>query len=99
MNILICDELLNGTITNQFEISLESDSLTVRDLITKRVSIEIENYNKRLPEYFNGLIDDVRIYRGVLDSDDSARHKSCYGRGVASWVAHLKRAVTGLNLI
>ena len=57
MNILICDELLNGTITNQFEISLESDSLTVRDLITKRVSIEIDNYNKRLPKYFNGLIE------------------------------------------
>ena len=57
MNIVICDELLNGTITNQFEISLESDSLTVRDLITKRVSIEIENYNKRLPQYFNGLIE------------------------------------------
>ena len=57
MNILICDELLNGTITNQFEISLESDSLTVRDLITKRVSIEIDNYNKRLPQYFNGLIE------------------------------------------
>lgn len=57
MNILICDELLNGTITNQFEITLESDSLTVRDLITKRVSIEIENYNKRLPQYFNGLIE------------------------------------------
>lgn len=57
MNILICDELLNGTITNQFEISLESDSLTVRDLIVKRVSVEIDNYNKRLPEYFNGLIE------------------------------------------
>lgn len=57
MNILICDELLNGTITNQFEISLEYDSLTVRDLITKRVSIEIDNYNKRLPQYFNGLIE------------------------------------------
>ncbi len=38
MNIVIYDELLNGTITNQFEISLESDTLTVRDLITKRVS-------------------------------------------------------------
>lgn len=57
MNIVISDELLNGTITNQFEISLESDSLTVRDLITKRVSIEIDNYNKRLPQYFNGLIE------------------------------------------
>ena len=31
--------------------------MTVRDLITKRVSIEIDNYNKRLPQYFNGLIE------------------------------------------
>uniref|UniRef100_UPI0040498D68 hypothetical protein n=1 Tax=Flavobacterium sp. TaxID=239 RepID=UPI0040498D68 len=57
MKVIICDELLNGTITNQFEISLESDNFTVRDLITKRVSLEIENYNKRLPEYFNGLVE------------------------------------------
>lgn len=57
MNIVISDELLNGKITNQFEISIESDSITVRDLISKRVSFEIENYNKKLPEYFNGLIE------------------------------------------
>ena len=56
MNVLISDELLNGTVTNQFEIQLDSDHLTVADLITKRVTIEIENYNKRLPEYFNGLV-------------------------------------------
>ena len=57
MNIVISDELLNGKITYQFEISIESDSITVRDLISKRVSFEIENYNKKLPEYFNGLIE------------------------------------------
>lgn len=56
MNVLISDELLNGTVTNQFEIQVESDQLTVADLIKKRVAIEIENYNKRLPEYFNGLV-------------------------------------------
>lgn len=56
MNILISDELLNGTVTNQFEMQVESDQLTVADLIKKRVAIEIENYNKRLPEYFNGLV-------------------------------------------
>lgn len=56
MNILISDELLNGTITNQFEMQVESDQLTLADLIKKRVAIEIENYNKRLPEYFNGLV-------------------------------------------
>lgn len=57
MKIVISDELLNGKITNQFEISIESDSITVRDLISKRVSFEIENYNKKLPEYFNGLVE------------------------------------------
>lgn len=57
MNILISDELLNGTVTNQFEIELESDTLSVKDLITKRVSLEIEHYNKRLPQYFNGLVE------------------------------------------
>lgn len=57
MNILISDELLNGTITNQFEMELESDTLSVKDLITKRVSLEIEQYNKRLPQYFNGLVE------------------------------------------
>lgn len=57
MNILISDELLNGTVTNQFEIELESANLTVSELITKRVSLEVEQYNKRLPEYFNGLVE------------------------------------------
>jgi hypothetical protein len=57
MNVLISDELLNGTVTNQFEIQLDSNHLTVAELITKRVTIEIENYNKRLPTYFNGLIE------------------------------------------
>lgn len=57
MNILISDELFNGTITNQFEIELESDTLSVKELITKRVSLEIEHYNKRLPQYFNGLVE------------------------------------------
>ncbi|GGD35246.1 hypothetical protein [Flavobacterium orientale] len=56
MNILISDELLNGTVTNQFEMLVESDQLTVAELITKRVTLEIENYNKRLPDYFNGLV-------------------------------------------
>ena len=57
MNILISDELLSGTITNQFEIQIESDTITVEELISKRVMQEVEQYNKRLPEFFNGLIE------------------------------------------
>jgi len=57
MNILISDELLSGTITNQFEIQIESDTITVEELISKRVMQEVEQYNRRLPEFFNGLIE------------------------------------------
>ncbi|WP_136667882.1 hypothetical protein [Flavobacterium sp. H122] len=63
MNILISDELLNGTVTNQFEIEVESTSITVEELITKRVTVEIENYNKRLPEYFTGLVEPTNAER------------------------------------
>ena len=57
MNIIISDELLNGTVTNQVEIRMENEIISVEELIYKRVSIEVENYNSRLPEYFNGLVE------------------------------------------
>jgi hypothetical protein len=63
MNILISDELLNGTVTNQFEIEVQSASITVEELITKRVTAEIESYNKRLPGYFNGLVEPTNAER------------------------------------
>jgi hypothetical protein len=56
MNILIKDEQLNGTITNQFEIEIESLSISAQELIEKRVKHEIEIYNNKLPDYFNGLV-------------------------------------------
>lgn len=57
MNILIKDEQLNGTITNQFEIEIEDSYISTKDLIEKRVAFEVENYNKKLPNYFNGLVE------------------------------------------
>ncbi|MBK9631161.1 MAG: hypothetical protein IPO62_08845 [Saprospiraceae bacterium] len=57
MNILIIDELLNGNITNQFEIEIESGNITTQDLIEKRVKQEVENYNEKLSEYYNGLVE------------------------------------------
>jgi hypothetical protein len=56
MNITIIDEQLNGTITNQFEIKIESEIITTQELIEKRVIQEVENYNNNLPEYYNGLV-------------------------------------------
>jgi hypothetical protein len=56
MNILIKDEQLNGTIINQFEIEIEKLSITTKELIEKRVKHEIEIYNSKKPDYFNGLV-------------------------------------------
>uniref|UniRef100_UPI004048F3AE hypothetical protein n=1 Tax=Flavobacterium sp. TaxID=239 RepID=UPI004048F3AE len=63
MHILVSDELLSGKVTNQFEIELESDTISVQDLISKRVSVEINQYNKRLPEFFNGLVEPTNAER------------------------------------
>ncbi len=57
MNILVIDEQLNGTITNQFEIEIENKTITAQKLIETRVIQEVKNYNNKLPEYFNGLVE------------------------------------------
>ena len=59
MNITIIDELLNGTITQSFELEIESETITVENLISERVRKEVQNYNQKLPEYFNGLVEPV----------------------------------------
>lgn len=56
MKLLVKDEQLNGTIINEFEIEIENNSITTKELIEKRVAHEIEVYNSKLPSYFNGLI-------------------------------------------
>lgn len=57
MNIQIIDEQLNGTITNQFEIEIENELISTQELIEKRVIHEVETYNKKLPEYYCGLVE------------------------------------------
>src|SRR5574338_585308 len=37
-------------------IHLTSTCLTVRDLIRERVRCEVEDFNNKLPEFFNGLV-------------------------------------------
>ncbi len=57
MNIRVIDEQLNGTITNQFEIEIENKTITAQKLIETRVIQEVKNYNNKLPEYYNGLVE------------------------------------------
>ncbi|WP_300491586.1 hypothetical protein [Flavobacterium sp.] len=57
MKVLIKDELLSGKSVYETEIDFATDIVTVQDIISHRVTKEVEDYNNRLPEYFNGLVE------------------------------------------
>jgi len=55
-NILIKDESATGKILNEIMIAVENELTTVKEIIEARVHAEVEAYNQKLPEYFNGLV-------------------------------------------
>lgn len=57
MTITITDELMNGSITNEVNINFNTDIVSVQEIISERVKAEVELYNQKLPEYFNGLVE------------------------------------------
>jgi hypothetical protein len=56
ITLTIKDETAAGKTTNQISVSFSSELTTVRDIINARVIAEVEQYNKKMPEYFKGLI-------------------------------------------
>ncbi|MEN7546339.1 hypothetical protein AAG747_00375 [Rapidithrix thailandica] len=54
--VTIKDESLTGQLISEIEVALENERITVKELITARVYAEVEAYNQKLPEYFNGLV-------------------------------------------
>lgn len=57
MIITIKDETFSGKILQEISLEFATDIVTVQDIITNRVLNEVESYNNKLPEYFNGLIE------------------------------------------
>jgi hypothetical protein len=57
MTIAIKDENFSGSIIQEINLYFQQENVTVRDIITQRVIHEVENYNQKLPEYFNGLVE------------------------------------------
>lgn len=51
------DENFSGKILQEVLISFDSETVTVKDIIEARVRQEVASYNKKLPAYFNGLIE------------------------------------------
>lgn len=54
--ITIKDETSGGEILNEISVSLKSSTVTVREIIEARVEHEVNLYNQKLPEYFQGLV-------------------------------------------
>ena len=56
MEITLKDTSLSGTILNEITISVERERSTIKDLITARVTTEVEAYNAKRHDYFKGLV-------------------------------------------
>jgi hypothetical protein len=57
MLLTIKDETFAGKILQEIALEFATDSVSVKEIITERVLQEVENYNQKLPQYFNGLIE------------------------------------------
>lgn len=55
--LTVKDETFAGKILNEIILEFENESATVKDIIEARVRQEVRNYNEKLPEYFNGLVE------------------------------------------
>jgi hypothetical protein len=50
------DKTTAGKVTGEIDIKFARSKITVRELIEARVHAEVERYNNKLPEYFQGLV-------------------------------------------
>lgn len=57
MKVIVKDENFAGKILREISLEFKTELVTVKDIITERVSQEVNDYNTKLPEYFNGLVE------------------------------------------
>jgi hypothetical protein len=65
--ITILDEAPGAGRREAFKLQLWSERITVRELIERRVRHEVDEYNTKAPEYFQGLVqptDAERVLNG-----------------------------------
>jgi hypothetical protein len=57
ITLTVKDENFSGKVLHQVLVGFDSETVSVKDIIEARVRGEVETYNKRLPDYYNGLIE------------------------------------------
>jgi len=61
--LTIRDTTNTGQVIHEVEVPLKSNRVTVKDIIEARVVTEVNNYNRKLPEYFMGLVQPTHAER------------------------------------
>ena len=57
MTVSIKDETSTGKIVNEFHLQFRDNETTIREIISNRVTKEVQTYNEKVPEYFQGLVE------------------------------------------
>jgi hypothetical protein len=57
ITVLIKDENASGKVLQEVSIGFNTENVSIKDIIEARVKQEVDNYNNKLPEYYNGLIE------------------------------------------
>ena len=58
MNVIVkvLDKTSGGKTLQEVDLAFASEQVTVKDIIEARVIQEVDRYNSKKPEYFNGLV-------------------------------------------
>jgi hypothetical protein len=51
------DETFSGKVMQEISVSFQSEFVTIKEIIEARVRQEVNAYNNKQPEYYNGLIE------------------------------------------
>ena len=57
MILTIKDETFAGKILQEIQLEFKSELVSIREIIVGRVQHEVEAYNKRSTEFYNGLVE------------------------------------------
>ncbi|MDJ0364731.1 hypothetical protein QMK33_06170 [Hymenobacter sp. H14-R3] len=63
--LTILDETASGSVLHRLELEISQETLTVRELIARRVHDEVADYNKRQPPVFQGLVQPTESERAL----------------------------------
>lgn len=57
VTLSVRDENFAGKVLHEVLVGFSTEAVTIKDIIEARVRAEVDAYNKKLPDYFNGLIE------------------------------------------